>query len=97
MKLVSRPKDTGEAVEAVIEITDADNDGILGKATLGRATIDILGAGRRILRFPKGTPTGATLARHRHRRLRHDAVVVSARQRRGVATLVRSTFRAWVQ
>jgi hypothetical protein len=59
--LVEPPKDTGEAVEAFIEITDADNDGVLGKATLGPATIDILGAGRRTLRFPKGTPTGGTL------------------------------------
>jgi hypothetical protein len=61
LALVQPPKDTGEAVEAVIEITDADNDGVLGKATLGPATIDILGAGRRTLRFPKGTPTGGTL------------------------------------
>jgi hypothetical protein len=59
--LVEPPKDTGEAVEVVIEVTDADNDGMLGKATLGSATFDILGAGRRILRFPKGTPTSATL------------------------------------
>jgi hypothetical protein len=59
--VVQPPKDTGDAVEALIEITDADNDGVLGKATLGPATIDILGAGRRTLRFPKGTPTGGTL------------------------------------
>ena len=61
VKLIEPPKDTGEAVEVVIEITDADNDGILGKATLGSATFDVLGAGRRILSFPKGTPTSATL------------------------------------
>jgi hypothetical protein len=59
--LIEPPKDTGEEVEVVIEVTDADNDGILGKATLGSATFDILGAGRRILRFPRGTPTNATL------------------------------------
>jgi hypothetical protein len=61
LTLIEPPKDTGEEVEVVIEVTDADNDGILGKATLGSATFDILGAGRRILRFPKGTPTNATL------------------------------------
>jgi hypothetical protein len=59
--VVQPPRDTAEAVEAVIEITDADNDGVVGKATLGPATLDILGAGRRTLRFPKGTPTGGSL------------------------------------
>jgi hypothetical protein len=61
VKLVNAPREAGDVVEAVIEITDVDNDGILGKATLGSATFDILGGGRRILKFPKGTPVGATL------------------------------------
>jgi hypothetical protein len=59
--LLEPPKVAGEVVEALIEITDPDNDGILGKATLGPATIDIPGAGRRKLEFPAGTPTNATL------------------------------------
>ena len=99
MTLVDGPAGTaGEVVEAVIEITDVDNDGILGKATLGSATFDILGAGRRILSFPKGTPVGATLGvtvtdgYDTTRLYRHaPAVAVAA------LTLVRSTFRAWVQ
>jgi len=61
VKLLEPPQDTGDAVEATVEITDPDTDGILGKATLGPATIDIPGGGRRTLRFPDGTPTGGDL------------------------------------
>lgn len=61
VKLVEPPEDTGDVVEAIIEIIDPDNDGIVGKATLGSATVDIRGAGRRTLRFPGGTSTSAPL------------------------------------
>jgi hypothetical protein len=61
LELIAAPKEAGEVVEAIVEITDVDGDSVVGKATLGSASVDILGAGRRILRFPKGTPASATL------------------------------------
>lgn len=61
VQLVEPPKQLDEAVEAVIEITDPNHDGVVGKATLGGASVEIPGAGRRTLRFPKSAPVGGAL------------------------------------
>jgi hypothetical protein len=61
LKLIQPPREAGDTVDAVLEVVDPDRDGVLGKATLGTATVDIKGAGRRTLRFPRGAPIAGEL------------------------------------